>query len=212
MAALSPDKALIFRITHIANMPWILANGLHCRSSATQDPKHVDIGNPDLIDKRKHRAVPVAPGGHLSDYVPFYFTPYSPMLYNIKTGWGGVAKRPLSEIVILVSSLPKLKDNGIQFVFTDRHAYPVYAKYFTDLADLGGLAWVLWNARDFKRDPNDPAKFERYQAEALAFQHVPVSALQGMVCNGSDQEASLTEMVHNSGAALTVQSLPAWYL
>ena len=71
MSALSPDKALIFRITHIANVPWILANGLHCRSSAVQDPNFVEIGNPDLIDKRKHRIVPVPPGGALSDYVPF---------------------------------------------------------------------------------------------------------------------------------------------
>ena len=53
MSSLSPEKALIFRITHIANVPWILANGLHCRSSAAQDPDFVEIGNPDLIDKRR---------------------------------------------------------------------------------------------------------------------------------------------------------------
>ena len=46
MSWLSPEKALIFRITHIANAPWILANGLHCRSSAAQDPDFEEIGNP----------------------------------------------------------------------------------------------------------------------------------------------------------------------
>ena len=100
MSSLSPEKALIFRITHIANAPWILANGLHCRSSAAQDPDFEEIGNPDLIDKRTRRIVPVPPGGTLSDYVPFYFTPYSPMLYNIKTGWRGITRRPMSQIVI----------------------------------------------------------------------------------------------------------------
>ena len=49
----------------------------------------MEIGNPDLIDKRTHRIVPAPPGGTLSDYVPFYFTLYSPMLYNIKTGMEG---------------------------------------------------------------------------------------------------------------------------
>ncbi len=39
MSVLSPDKALIFRITHIANMPWILANGLHCPNSDIRDPR-----------------------------------------------------------------------------------------------------------------------------------------------------------------------------
>ena len=46
MSSLSPQKALIFRITHIENVPWILANGLHCRSSGVLDPNYRDIGNP----------------------------------------------------------------------------------------------------------------------------------------------------------------------
>lgn len=61
MAALSPDKALIFRITHITNVPWILVNGLHCRSADSRDPNYVEIGNPDLIDKRKHRVAQCNP-------------------------------------------------------------------------------------------------------------------------------------------------------
>jgi ssDNA thymidine ADP-ribosyltransferase, DarT len=87
---LNPKKALIFRIVHRDNVPWILDHGLHCRNSATFDADYVEIGNSDLIAKRNRHPVPCAPGGRLRDYVPFYFTPFSPMLYNIKTGWGGI--------------------------------------------------------------------------------------------------------------------------
>lgn len=212
MSALSPEKALIFRITHVANVPWILTNGLHCRNSATQDPNYVEIGNPDLIDKRKHRIVPVPPGGTLSDYVPFYFTPFSPMLYNIKTGWKGIVKRPMSEIVIFVSSLVSLNDRGVPFLFSDRHASLVQATFSNDLSKVNGLDWKIWLARDFQRDPNDPDKLARYQAEALAFQHVPVAAIQGIVCHGAAEEASLKEMVHNSAPDLAVHSRPGWYV
>lgn len=53
----------------------------------------------------------MAPGGTLSDYVPFYFTPCSPMLYNIKTGYNGVPKQEaMEEIVLLVASLRKLAE------------------------------------------------------------------------------------------------------
>lgn len=104
MADLTPEKALIFRITHIANVPWILANGLHARNGRAHDPNYVDIGNPDLIEKRHRRVVSTVPGGTLSDYVPFYFTPNSPMLLNILTG-RNVRMRPIAEIVVLVSSL-----------------------------------------------------------------------------------------------------------
>ncbi len=212
MSALSPDNALIFRITHIANVPSILANGLHCRNSETFDPNYVEIGNPDLIDKRKHRLVPAPPGGTLSDYVPFYFTPFSPMFYNIKTGWKGITKRPMSDIVILVSSLPSLRDNGVQFLFTNQHASLVQATFSNDLAQLSSLDWKIWQARDFARDPNDPNKLARYQAEALAYKHVPISAIQGVVCHGADEENSLTKMVHNLAPDLALHAKPGWYV
>ena len=48
-AELNPAKARIFRIVHAECVPWILAHGLHCRSSTTQDPHYVNIGSVDLI-------------------------------------------------------------------------------------------------------------------------------------------------------------------
>ncbi len=71
---LNSDKALIFRIVHCDNLPWILENGLHAKNGGKLDPTFRNIGNPDLIDKRSRRIVPIPPGGTLSDYVPFYFT------------------------------------------------------------------------------------------------------------------------------------------
>ena len=87
---LTAEKALIFRITHIGNVPWILRHGLRCKNSEVQDPNFVRIGNLELIQRRTARNIPVLPGGTLSDYIPFYFTPFSMMMYNIKTGYGGI--------------------------------------------------------------------------------------------------------------------------
>lgn len=103
--SLNPDKALIFRITHIANVPWILRNGLYCKSAEITDPNFVQIGNSELITKRATRGVPIPPSGSLSDYIPFYFTPFSMMMYNIVTGFGGIHQFPNRDIIILVSSL-----------------------------------------------------------------------------------------------------------
>lgn len=71
MALIDQEKARIFRITHIDNIEWAVRHGLHCRNSVTKDPNYKEIGNPDI---------------------PFYFTPYSPMLLNIKTGYLGLRK------------------------------------------------------------------------------------------------------------------------
>jgi hypothetical protein len=75
-----------------------------------------------LIGKRARRRVPIPPGGTLADYIPFYFTPRSPMLLNIKTGYNGIVRRPNQEIAILVSSCQAMNHNGVSMLFTDRHA------------------------------------------------------------------------------------------
>ena len=148
---LNPEKALIWRIVHRDNLPWILDNGLHCASSPTQASAYVAIGNTDLISRRTYREVPIEPGGTLADYVPFYFTPFSPMMYNIYTGRGEVPKRSNEEICILVSSLSRVNVMGLRFVFTDRHAYSALARYFNDTALLNEIDWTLLQARNFKR-------------------------------------------------------------
>ena len=188
---LSKEKALIFRIIHRDNIPWLIANGVHCKNSQVRDPEFVSIGNLELIDKRHHRTVTCPPFGTLSDYVPFYFTPHSPMLYNIKTGYGGIRKRFNEEIVILVSSLPVLKSLGAPFVFTDRHAYLSAAQFHSDLSMLDQIDWTLLRQRDFRRDPEDPGKLERYQAEALVHQQMQMNALLGIACNSDNVAADV---------------------
>ncbi len=179
---LNPDKALIFRIIHRDNVPWVLDNGLHCLNSPVQAPSYRTIGNPELIEKRRQRDVPIYPGGTLSGYVPFYFTPYSPMMLNIRTGYGGVMKVPNEEIVIFVSSLHRLEELNRGFVFSDRHAYLLNAQFYNELPDLTNIDWTILQNRDFRRDPDDPAKIERYQAEALVHQYLPVEAIIGVAC------------------------------
>jgi hypothetical protein len=172
---LNPEKALIFRIVHKDNLPAIWAYGCQCRSKSA-GKQYVEIGNLDLIDKRNDRVVPCGPGGTLSDYVPFYFTPYTPMLYNIKTGYNGFPKKPMVEIIILVSSLHKVRADGLLFVFSDRHAYLKTALFSDDLAHLDRIIWPTLQARNFRKDDVD--RFEKYQAEALIHNNVPPRRLE----------------------------------
>src|SRR5579863_5248145 len=176
-AELNATNAWAFRIVHVRNVPWILDNGLHCRNSAKSDPNFVQIGNASLINGRHQRTIKGPYDGTLSDYVPFYFTPLSPMFLNIKTGWHGIQQRSNQEIAILVASLHDLKKAGHPFVFTDRHAYLQAAQVFDDLKDLSKIDWNILQCRDFKRDPENPEKVERYEAEALMHKHLPFDAL-----------------------------------
>lgn len=208
---LNPEKALIWRIIHRDNLPWVLAHGLHCGNSALRAPNWVSIRNSELIDKRARHAVPVPPGGLLNDYIPFYFTPFSVMMRNIRSGRGGVQQRSNDEIVILVSSLHHITKKGLPFLFTNMHAYYRWASYYDDLAHLDQVDWPLLQARDFRRDENDPVKFERYQAEALIHKHCPVSGLIGIVCHSETGKISAQSQIDANGLNLPIYVRPDWY-
>ncbi|MFT4075704.1 MAG: DUF4433 domain-containing protein [Asticcacaulis sp.] len=206
---LTPEKALIFRIVHKDNIGEVLQSGCHCRTTMVGQSKYVEIGNLELIQKRTQREVPCEPGGTLSDYVPFYFTPYTPMLYNIKTGHG-VPQKPVGDIIILVSSLHRLAKIGLPFVFTDRHAYLKTAQFSNDLKNLDWIIWKVLQARDFKKDDVD--KFEKYQAEALIHKHVPISALVGIVCYDKHTRDAIRGMPAAQSVAKNIIAQPSWFL
>lgn len=209
--SLNSEKALIWRIIHRDNLPWILDNGLHCGNSHVRSSTWVHIGNPELTQKRARHPVPLPPGGCLNDYVPFYFTPFSVMMRNIYTGWGGIRQLPNDEIVILVSSMWHVQELGVQFLFTDSHAYYQWANYYSDLADLNKIDWPLLQNRDFRRDPDDPAKFERYQAEALVFQHLPIQGILGIVCYTEALKQAIDQQIRSRGLNLGVFARTGWY-
>jgi hypothetical protein len=212
MSDLNPEKAFIFRIVHVANVPWILEHdGLFSRNSAEQDPNYINIGSAELIDKRSRRTVPIPPGGTLSDYVPFYFTPFSMMMYKIKTGHGGITKRNNEDIVIFVSSIHKLRDLGLAFVFTNQHAYTVDTDFFSDIADLKQIDWKLLQNRDFKTDDNDLGKHSRYQAETLVHKHLPLNGVLGVGCFNDTAKQKIEAMMQTCGQKMSVKTRSAWY-
>ncbi|MHB8252799.1 MAG: type II toxin-antitoxin system toxin DNA ADP-ribosyl transferase DarT [Acidiferrobacter sp.] len=207
---LNPEKALIWRIVHRDNLAWVLDHGLHCANSGVLSPNYVNIGNADLIDKRRHRVVPIAPGGTLADYVPFYFTPFSVMMKNIHSGWG-VLQRQNEEIVIVVSSMHHVQGMGLPFVFTNAHAYPDWTNYYSDLTQLSEIDWGLLQRRDFKRDADDPRKMERYQAEALIYQHLPVHGILGIVCYTDALKQRIKQEIQARNLNLPVYARTGWY-
>ena len=208
---LTEDKALIFRITHRDNLPHLLHNGVRCRNSQIIDRNFVEIGNPEIIDKRQARHVGCRPGGTLSDYVPFYFTPCSPMLYNIVTGYKGLQQRTKSEIVVLVSSLLHLESEGIDYIIADRNATLVSASIEPERSLLPSLPWRNWRERNFSRDPNDPEKIERYMAEALVYRHLPTSALRGIITYDRATQVTVAQAVSDAQLSTGVHVASHWY-
>lgn len=210
-AFLKQENGYIFRIVHRENLPIVLARGLYARNADGSDPGYVNIGNLDLIDRRGRRPVPVRPGGMLNDYVPFYFTPFSPMALNIKTGWNGIIKRANDDIIILVSTLYHAIEQGLEALFTDRHAYLATANFYRDPSRLDQIDWEALRSKVFEKDPTNPERVERYQAEALIHRHVPLAGLKGIAVYSDEVRADVQKDVDKSGTSLRVRTKPNWY-
>ena len=210
-AFLNQEKGYIFRIVHRENLPLVLAGGLVAKNAAGANTAYVNIGDLDLIDRRGKRAVPVRPGGVLNDYVPFYFTPFSPMAYNIKTGWSGIIRRNNEDILIFVSTVYHAIECGLKTIFTDRHAYLAAARFYRDPNRLDQIDWELLRSKNFKKDAQNPERVERYQAEALIHECAPLTGLRGIAVYNERVRADIQKDVDKSGTPLLVRTIPSWY-
>jgi hypothetical protein len=133
------------------------------------------------------------------------------MALNIKTGHRGIRQFPNEDIVILVSSLHVLQRNRIPFVFTDRHAVLTTAQIYDDVKDVDRIDWEILRNSDFARDPEDPDKFERYEAEALIHRHLPIASLLGLACYNNTAKSFVSRHAAICGAKVTISTKPSWY-
>ena len=171
----------------------------------------MQIGKPELIQARADWSIWKPPGGKLADYVSFYFTPSSLMLFNISAG-RSVPKRPNDEIVIFTASLREIAQSGRSFVFTNQHANSrVGTKQFNTLEGLDQISWDLLQNRDFKTDEENPGKQLRYQAEALIHREVPPAFLKGIACHSNTVTEKIISLVASKGMQIPVKTIPEWY-
>lgn len=96
-------------------------------------------------------------------------------------------------------------------MFSDRHAYLEAAIFSNNVDDLEKIDWNILQRRDFKNDPDDPAKLERYQAEALVQQQVPVEALLGVACYNEAALAAIKKDMAETGVTGNAAVQHGWY-
>ena len=203
---LNATNALVWRIVHRKNIPLLIQQGLRCANQCEPDTAYHTIGNQTIINKRNNVTVSVGSGGTLNDYIPFYFTPFSPMMYNIHTGYGGLTKIANEDIVILVGCLHDFKSSGIDFVFTDAHAYMAYTNFYTNLKDLKHINWQILQQRDFQRRTKDS-----YQAEALIYRYVSLNSLTAVLCYNKSVKSEIENQFNRANIHVPVHARPNRY-
>lgn len=178
---INKDKKYCYRITHIQNLPFILQMGIVTKHHPQASEDYIHIGNPEIIDVRSAKPVKIGNYGNIGDYVPFYFTPKSIMLYNILTGYyvPVVPKRKRNEILVircLIEDLAQLP----QWFFTDGQGNDMASSHYNDLAYLDTIDWQCIQHSLFHKNDGDYDRPRRYQAEFLVHERVPLTAIESL--------------------------------
>lgn len=174
-----PDPTPIFHITPVDNLRAIAAGGgLVCtRILKANGTAYSNIAYETIQSRRATKIAAAGPGGVLHEYVPFYFAPRSPMLYAIKNGRVDNCPADQTRIVHLVATAQHVAQLKAGFCFTDGHAVMALTEYFDDLGDLKAIDWALMKNRYWFDTDKDPDRKRRRQAEFLAKDFVPWSAI-----------------------------------
>lgn len=207
---LNPEKALIFRITHRNNIPWILDHGLCCSNHNDHDPDFVPIGHPEVISRRQHRTVPLAPGGYAGRL-------YSVLLHALlahdvqhpyRSRSSQTRQRRNSRTGLLVTP----HHQGRSLICLYRPAcLSETANYYNNINDLKNIDFELLQSRNFKRDPENPEPFDRYQAEALIHHRLPAQTLLGIVCYTETLAAGIQAELQARNMTIKTIAQPSWY-
>ncbi len=187
---------------------WLNDGGLHCDRKA-QNLKCTKIGHEHIKARRMNRNVPLAPGGTLGDYVPFYFAPRSPMLFAIHGGYVEGYKGGQNSVIHLRSTVEAVDETELQWVFTEGHAEIAYTDFFSDLEDLTKIDWEVLKARYWHDTDNDPDRKRRRQAEFLVHQFFPLGLVSYMGVHDLAVAKAVSEIVDRHDIEVQVEA--GWY-
>lgn len=210
---INANRNYCYRITHIQNLPQILTNGLVNKHHANAGTEYVAIGNPEIIDVRSNSKVKLNGYGYIGDYVPFYFTPKSIMLFNILTGYWHptVPKRHREEIIVircLIDELVKLS----RWFFTDGQAnVRDTTDHYNDLECLNKIDWANIQNSNFSKSDGDYDRPRRYQAEFLVHQEVPVKSIESINVYNSNTAHAVDVILKKHFSTLAVNIQPAYF-
>ena len=205
-------KQKIFHITHISNLPSILANSGLFPDSAMRAAgrSHTRIGYEHIKQRRLSRPVSTAEKGFLGDYVPFNFCPRSVMLYVISTGSVDGYEGGQGDVVHLVSTVQTAIDSGEPWTFTDRHAELGYARYFQSKDGLKHVDWDVMPLKQWGGAGNDDIK-EKRQAEFLVHRFFPWKSIVQIGVVSSTIAAAVNKLIRTSSHQPDVLIEPKWY-
>jgi hypothetical protein len=211
-----PAHPRIYHITHVDNLPRIVADGglLSDALVVAQGGPEITIGMSDIKRRRLEEIqVTCHPGTFVGEYVPFYFCPRSIMLYMFWkdnrpeiTYHGG--QESIVHIVADLHSTTAAADEGDRrWAFSLSNAGARYAEFRNDLDDLQDVDWGAVASHDFWK----PEVKEGKQAEYLLHEMFSLDLVGGIGVHSEAVRDQALEALEELDDPPPVAVRRAWY-
>ena len=207
--------ARIYHITHVDNLPGIVAAGGLFSDADDRVGDHVctEVGMSAIKRRRLGLAVSSQPGTMVGEYVPFYFCPRSVMLFLLHrrnhpdlSYRGGQA--PILHLTAQVSDvIDWAVESGTPWAFSFSNAGAFYTRFSSSRNDLRRLDWNAIRATDFRDRDVKEAK----QAEFLVHAFFPFTLVDEIGVFSAGVESRVRAILAGGGHCPSVRIRRQWY-
>jgi ssDNA thymidine ADP-ribosyltransferase, DarT len=210
-----PTNPKLYHITHVQNLPSILAAG--CLSSDAQRIARglvtTNVGMTKIKERRLVLEVECHPGTKVGEYVPFYFCPRSIMLYLLYRGnHPELAYTDGQRLIVhleadLYTVVRWAEAHNRRWAFSTSNAGAYYTRFFHRLDQLNEINWTAVAAWDFRTMIIREGK----QAEFLLFDNCPCQLIERIGVINVQIAQQVTAILEQSGHKTGVSVQPTWY-
>jgi ssDNA thymidine ADP-ribosyltransferase, DarT len=192
-----PERIRILRLVHLESLPTLLSRrGLHAARHVPADGlPYRAIHDVEVQGARHDCSIPCGPGGRITDYVPFYFGPRTPMLFRLHTGQVRGYAEGQKRLVYLVADVDEVRTAGLPFVFSDGHGLAAFTRWFDEPRHLDEVDWKAVNARYWASDATDNDRQRRKQAEFLIHRFCPWEVIRGIVVVDAEMKTAAESLL-----------------
>jgi hypothetical protein len=211
-----PARPCIYHITHVDNLPSILAGGGLWSDTAiiARGGPAISIGMSTIKQRRLQLPVKCHAGDQVGEYVPFYFCPRSIMLFLIHcANHPELTYRGGQETIIhleadLRETVAWADGEGRRWAFSLSNAGAYYAEFRNRLDQLGEVNWEAVAATDFRADRVKEGK----QAEFLVREFFPWRLVRRIgIASASIQNRVLRELSGSGSHRPALEIRRDWY-
>jgi hypothetical protein len=199
------NNVWLYRIIPLENLENNLKNGLFSKRFAPPGNSYISLGNQDIISRRETTPVKCFPGTVVNDYIPFYFSLKTPMLYNIIKGHG-VQQVDQDNVIYLCFKLIELVRSGCMWCYTDGNAAVRISACYKDISDLSKLDWHSIQTDDFRvnNTDNDPDRIRKKHAEFLVKDFLASSYINSIVVFSNEAQKKVEQILEECNKPLKV--------